>query len=123
MRAIAEESVSALAQSVGAHMTREVTDLRQFDTIEDLMETMTRGRFRHVPVVNDDRLVGIVLDRRRGQHRIAERRCGKRKICANISPRAEAPGCRKCESRSVAGRPVRLLADARSRMARPAQPW
>jgi len=30
------------------------------DTAEDLMEMMTRGRFRHVPVVEGGRLVGIV---------------------------------------------------------------
>jgi CBS domain-containing protein len=60
VRAIAEESVSALAQPVASHMTREVTTCAEFDTIEELMETMTRGRFRHVPVVDDDRLVGII---------------------------------------------------------------
>jgi CBS domain-containing protein len=60
VRAIAEQSVSALAQSVSSHMTRTVTTCSESDTIEDLMETMTRGRFRHVPVVNGDRLVGIV---------------------------------------------------------------
>ena len=60
VRAIAEESVSALAQTVGSHMTQEVTTCTDVDTIEDLMETMTRGRFRHVPVVDDDRLIGII---------------------------------------------------------------
>lgn len=60
VRAIAEESVMALGQTVGSHMTRAVTTCEEADTIEDLMETMTCGRFRHVPVVNGDRLVGIV---------------------------------------------------------------
>jgi CBS domain-containing protein len=32
----------------------------EHDTIEDLMESMTRGRFRHVPVIEDDHLVGII---------------------------------------------------------------
>jgi CBS domain-containing protein len=58
--AIAEESVAALAQTVGSRMSREVCMCAECDTIEDLMETMTRGRFRHMPVVEDDRLVGIV---------------------------------------------------------------
>jgi len=60
VRAIAEESVAALAQPVASHMTRDVFTCAEFDTIEDLMETMTRGRFRHMPVVEDDRLVGII---------------------------------------------------------------
>lgn len=58
--AIAEESVSALGRTVNSRMTRDVTVCCERDTIEDLMETMTRGRFRHVPVVEDDCLVGIV---------------------------------------------------------------
>ena len=60
VRAIADASVAALAHTVGAHMTRMVTTCAECDSVEDLMETMTRGRFRHVPVVDDDRLVGIV---------------------------------------------------------------
>jgi CBS domain-containing protein len=61
VRAVAEESVAALGHTVGAHMTRAITTCAESDTIEDLMEAMTRGRFRHVPVVDDaDRLAGIV---------------------------------------------------------------
>jgi CBS domain-containing protein len=60
VRAIAEESVAALARTVGSRMTRTVTTCAEADTVEDLMETMTCGRFRHVPVVNGERLVGIV---------------------------------------------------------------
>jgi CBS domain-containing protein len=61
VRAVAVLSVAALSQSVAAHMTREVSTCREADTVDDLMETMTRGRFRHMPVLDDDgRLCGIV---------------------------------------------------------------
>ncbi len=60
VRAIADESVAALGKTVASRMTRDVTTCVEIDTIEDLMETMTRGRFRHMPVVEDDQLVGIV---------------------------------------------------------------
>lgn len=60
VRAIAEESVAALGKAVASRMTREVTTCAEFDTIEDVMETMTHGRFRHVPVVDEDRIVGII---------------------------------------------------------------
>lgn len=60
VRAIAEDSVAALGHTVATRMTRDVTVCAECDTIEDLMETMTRGRFRHVPVIEDDRLVGII---------------------------------------------------------------
>ena len=41
-------------------MTRTVSTCTESDTVEDLMELMTRGRFRHVPVLEDDRLSGII---------------------------------------------------------------
>ena len=41
-------------------MTREVVACAESDSIEDVMEAMTRGRFRHLPVFDDERLLGLV---------------------------------------------------------------
>ena len=41
-------------------MTRVVVTCSEADTVSDLMERMTHGRFRHIPVVEQDRLIGIV---------------------------------------------------------------
>jgi CBS domain-containing protein len=60
VRAVAEESVAALARPVSAYMTRAVATCNEQDSVEDLMEMMTVGRFRHVPVVIGDRIAGIV---------------------------------------------------------------
>lgn len=60
VRAVAEGSVAALAHAVGTYMTRAVATCSESDSIEDLMEMMTIGRFRHVPVVDEGRLSGIV---------------------------------------------------------------
>ncbi|HEX3673033.1 MAG TPA: CBS domain-containing protein [Rhizomicrobium sp.] len=60
VRAVAEASVAALAQTVAQHMTSSVESCSESDSIEDLMELMTHRRFRHVPVVENDRLTGIV---------------------------------------------------------------
>jgi len=60
VRAIADHSVSALGQSVGRYMTRAVSTCSETDTVDELMETMTHGRFRHMPVVEDGRLSGII---------------------------------------------------------------
>lgn len=60
VRAVAEHSVAALGQTVGQHMTRTVLTCSESDTVDELMETMTHGRFRHLPVVENDRLCGIV---------------------------------------------------------------
>jgi CBS domain-containing protein len=61
VRAVAEESVGALARPVRAYMTRTVATCGEDDSIDALMEIMTRGRFRHVPVMAErGLLVGIV---------------------------------------------------------------
>jgi len=60
VRAIAQASVNALPQSVARHMTRSIATCCEDDSVDDLMEMMTRGRFRHMPVVEEDRLTGIV---------------------------------------------------------------
>jgi CBS domain-containing protein len=60
VRAVAEESAAALARPVRAYMTREVATCGEDDSVDVLMEMMTRGRFRHVPVARDGGLIGIV---------------------------------------------------------------
>ena len=61
VRAVAAESVLALARPVGAYMTRAVATCKEADSTEDLMEMMTLGRFRHVPVVDaSGQLCGVV---------------------------------------------------------------
>lgn len=60
VRAVADDSFAALGQSVSAHMTRTLSTCSETDSVEEIMEQMTRGRFRHVPVVDEDRLCGII---------------------------------------------------------------
>lgn len=61
VRALAEHSVAALGQNVARHMTRAISVCSETDTVDELMESMTHGRFRHLPVLDDgDRLCGIV---------------------------------------------------------------
>ncbi len=61
VRAVAEESVTALARPVSAYMTRAVATCTENDTVDALMEMMTIGRFRHVPVLDaENRLCGLV---------------------------------------------------------------
>ena len=47
-------------EAVEQVMTREVETCTQSDTIHDILERMTAGKFRHLPVVERGRLVGIV---------------------------------------------------------------
>lgn len=60
VRAIGTGGASALEEPVSRHMTSKVTTVTESASIDHVMETMTNGRFRHLPVVEHGRLVGIV---------------------------------------------------------------
>jgi CBS domain-containing protein len=60
VRSIAQHGANALSLSVSDTMTRRVATCEESDTVGDLMEQMTNGKFRHVPVVASERLIGIV---------------------------------------------------------------
>ena len=60
VRAFAEQGADALTLPVGQVMTRNVMTCSEDDNVAILMERMTSGRFRHLPVLRDGRLVGLV---------------------------------------------------------------
>ena len=60
VRALADHGAGVLDKPVGAVMTRKVVSCRQSDTVAAIMETMTVGKFRHLPVVDDGRVVGVI---------------------------------------------------------------
>lgn len=61
VQAIARAGAEALDARVADYMTPEPETCGEGDTVESLMETMTHGRFRHVPVLDDqDRLCGMI---------------------------------------------------------------
>ncbi len=60
VRVLGKHGASALEDPVSRHMTPKVITVTRDDTIEHVMQTMTEGRFRHVPVVEDARLIGII---------------------------------------------------------------
>lgn len=60
IRAISVNGGEALKSRCADSMTRDVISCHEKSSLEDVMELMTRGRFRHVPVIDDDALVGII---------------------------------------------------------------
>jgi CBS domain-containing protein len=60
VRVLAAHGSPSLTDPVETHMTKDVRTCAESDTVEWLMDTMTSRRFRHMPVVKDNRLVGIV---------------------------------------------------------------
>ena len=60
VRALASHGAKALELEVRQVMTRDVVTCDPDDSIDQVMEIMTRGRFRHLPVVRHGELLGLV---------------------------------------------------------------
>jgi len=60
VRALAERGADALDEPVSGAMTRKVFTCNESETVANIMERMTTGKFRHVPVVDQGQLVGMV---------------------------------------------------------------
>jgi CBS domain-containing protein len=72
IRAIAEHGIAALSLPVASVMTREVVTCERAHVVDEIMELMTKGRFRHLPVVEDGGLVGIISIGDVVKHHVAE---------------------------------------------------
>jgi CBS domain-containing protein len=60
VRVLGERGAAVLDNPVSAVMTRKVISCRQTDTVSAIMEMMTTGKFRHLPVLEGDRVVGLI---------------------------------------------------------------
>ncbi len=60
VRALAEHGAEAMTIQVAKVMTRNVVTCGEDDNIASIMEQMTAGKFRHLPVVTKGELVGLV---------------------------------------------------------------
>lgn len=60
VRAIATHGASALSLTASAVMTREIVYGCPSDTVDKVLSTMTERRIRHLPVVHEGKLVGLV---------------------------------------------------------------
>jgi CBS domain-containing protein len=60
VRVLGERGAAALDEPVSAVMTRKVVSCKQADTVAAIMEMMTSGKFRHLPVVENDTVVGLI---------------------------------------------------------------
>ncbi|HEX9012339.1 MAG TPA: CBS domain-containing protein, partial [Anaerolineaceae bacterium] len=57
---VAKTGVCIIDEPVEKHMTREVITVRPQDTIDECMGLMTVKRIRHLPVVQNGKLEGII---------------------------------------------------------------
>jgi CBS domain-containing protein len=72
IRAIAAHGPPCLTRPASEIMTRQVVVCQETDTLDELMAMMTARRFRHLPVVTDGALVGIISIGDVVKHHVAE---------------------------------------------------
>jgi CBS domain-containing protein len=72
VRALAEQGADVLSKPLSQVMTRKVVTCGQTETVGTIMERMTTGKFRHVPVVEQDQVVGVISIGDVVKHRLHE---------------------------------------------------
>jgi CBS domain-containing protein len=60
IRALAERGEAALHDAVSKHMTARIVPASRDMTVDEAMGHMTNGRFRHMPVIENGRLAGMI---------------------------------------------------------------
>jgi len=72
VRVLSERGAAALDEPVSQVMTRKVSTCNEVETVSSIMERMTAGKFRHMPVVDQGRLAGIISIGDVVKHRLLE---------------------------------------------------
>jgi CBS domain-containing protein len=72
VRALADRGSTALDEPVGQVMTRKVVTCAPSETVGTIMQRMTEGKFRHVPVLEEGRLAGVISIGDVVKHRLQE---------------------------------------------------
>ena len=60
VRELGRRGAACMADTVDAVMTAKIVGCRVTDTADQVMHAMTEGRFRHMPVMEGDQMVGLI---------------------------------------------------------------
>ena len=60
VRELGRRGVACMSDAVRELMTSQITTCTKSDTADSVLQTMTDGRFRHLPVLEDGKLIGLV---------------------------------------------------------------
>lgn len=72
VRVVGAHGPEALKQPVSAHMTAKVVTTTPAASLDQVMEAMTQGRFRHLPVVENGKVTGLISIGDVVKHRVAQ---------------------------------------------------
>lgn len=60
VRVLAQVGAGCMSDSVDDYMTRDLQTCTRADLADEVLSRMTEGRFRHMPVVEEGRMVGLI---------------------------------------------------------------
>lgn len=60
VREVAKHGCDALSKPISSCMTQNVISCGEDELIDSLMDKMTKGRFRHLPVIEKGKLTGLI---------------------------------------------------------------
>jgi CBS domain-containing protein len=60
VRLLANKDANRFDNPVSSAMTSAVKSCKPEDTVQQIMQVMTAGRFRHMPVIVDGKLAGVI---------------------------------------------------------------
>ena len=72
VRALAARGAGVLSEPLAQVMTRKVVTCSESDSVGVLMERMTTGKFRHLPVIEQDQVIGVISIGDVVKHRVQE---------------------------------------------------
>ncbi len=72
VRAMPKHGAKLMTMRASDLMTREVVTCTQEHTVDEVMKIMTEGRFRHLPVIEGGKLVGVISIGDAVKHRLGE---------------------------------------------------
>jgi CBS domain-containing protein len=87
-RSLSERGAVVLSEDISSIMTREVVCAVPTDHVDALFAVMTEQRIRHIPVLVDDRLAGLVSIGDLVKHRVSELESERDSLAQYISSTA-----------------------------------
>ncbi|MCX7644185.1 MAG: CBS domain-containing protein [Rhodobacteraceae bacterium] len=60
VRELGQRGVGCMSETVESVMTKKIVSCAPSDTVEEIMQKMTDGRFRHMPVMEGNTMVGLI---------------------------------------------------------------
>jgi CBS domain-containing protein len=85
MRGLDAQGPAVLETTVDQHMIRNVRTCTPHTTVDQAIDTMTRGRFRHLPVLDDGKLVGVLSIRDLLNSMVAKQAVDVTSLCGYVT--------------------------------------